>query len=57
MLPKLVESLGSGLGSFPLPAIDLSSFSPSIPAGTQLALDINEIVNELGYTYLRGKVK
>ncbi|MFZ4578206.1 MAG: hypothetical protein ACOYOB_07375 [Myxococcota bacterium] len=57
LLPKLVESLGSGLGSFPLPAIDLSSFSPSIPAGTQLALDITEIVNDLGYTYLRGKVK
>lgn len=57
MIPKLVESLGSGLGSFPLPAFDLSGFSPSIPKGTAIALDIQQIENKQGYTYLRGKVK
>ncbi len=57
MLPKLVESLGSGLGGFELPAIDLSSFDPSIPEGTELALSIQQIDNQDGYTYLRGEVK
>ncbi|MSP92999.1 MAG: hypothetical protein EXR79_14565 [Myxococcales bacterium] len=66
MLPKLVESLGAGLGSFPLPAFDLGAFAPCdpknpgktcIPAGTELAVDIQQIDNKDGYTYLRGKVK
>lgn len=57
MIPKLVDSLGKGLGSFPLPAFDLSGFSPSIPKGTAIAIDIQQIENKQGYTYLRGKVK
>jgi hypothetical protein len=57
MIPKLVDTLGSGLGSFPLPAFDLSAFSKSIPAGTSISLDIQQIDNVKGYTYLRGKVK
>ncbi len=57
MVPKLLESLGSGLGAFPLPELDLSALSPAIPAGTVFALDIQAIINEGGYTYLRGKIK
>jgi hypothetical protein len=66
MLPKLAESLGSALGSFPLPAFDLSAFAPCDPAnpgktciakGTELALDIQVIENLAGFTYLKGKVK
>ncbi len=57
MIPKLVDSLGSGLGSFPLPSFDLSAFSPSIPPGTSLGIQIQQIDNSKGYTYLRGKVK
>lgn len=57
MVPKLIETLGGGLGAFPLPAIDLSSFSPSIPKGTTLSLEVQVIENLTGYTYLRGKVK
>ena len=57
MVPKLLESLGSGLGAFPLPELDLSTLSPAIPAGTKFALDIQSITNDGGYTYLRGKIK
>lgn len=57
MMPKLMEGLGSSLGSFPLPAIDLSSISPQIPKDTKLELDIKSIANEKGYAYLRGNLK
>ena len=57
MIPKLVESLGAGLGSFPLPEFDLSAISPSVPKGTSISLEIQQIDNVKGYTYLRGKVK
>ncbi len=57
LVPKLLGSLGSGLGSFPLPELDLSALSPAIPAGTKLAIDVQQIDNTGGYTYLRGKVK
>ncbi|MCO4761068.1 MAG: hypothetical protein KC502_06155 [Myxococcales bacterium] len=57
MLPKLVDGLGGGLGSFPLPAIDLSSISKEIPAGTSIALAIQVIENMTGYTYMRGALK
>jgi plastocyanin len=57
MMPKLIDSLGSGLGSFPLPAFDLSGFSPQIPKGTSLALAIQKIENKNGYTYLNGYLK
>lgn len=54
MMPKLVDALSGGLGSFPLPAFDLSSFSPSIPKGTSLELAIQKIENANGYTYING---
>lgn len=57
LVPKLLGSLGSGLGSFPLPELDLSALSPAIPAGTKFAIDVQQIDNTGGYTYLRGKIK
>ncbi|MBM4345166.1 MAG: hypothetical protein FJ100_17485 [Deltaproteobacteria bacterium] len=57
MVPKLLEGLGSGLGGFPLPELDLSALSPSIPKNTKLAIEVQAIVNDGGYTYLKGKVK
>ena len=54
LLPKLTEGLGSGLGSFPLPELDLSSFSPQIPKGTVLKLSIQQIETVAGFTYIRG---
>ncbi len=57
MMPKLMDGLGSSLGSFPLPAIDLSSISPSIPKDTKLELAIKDVANEEGYAYLRGNLK
>ena len=57
LLPSLVGGLSNGLGAIPLPAIDLSTLSPSIPAGTKLALDIQVIDNIAGYTYIRGTIK
>ena len=57
MLPKLMDGLGSGLGSFPLPAIDLSTLSKDIPAGTSIALAIQVIETLGGYTYMRGTLK
>lgn len=57
LVPKLLDGLGSGLGGFPLPELDLSALSPAIPPGTKLAIEIQAINNDGGYTYLRGKVK
>lgn len=57
LVPKMTDLLGKGLGGFPLPEFDLSAFSPSIPPGTKIALDIQKVDTTGGYTYLRGKVK
>ena len=57
MMPKLLDGLGSSLGSYPLPAIDLSSISPDIPKDTKLELEIKNVANENGYAYLRGNLK
>ncbi len=57
MVPSLVGGMSSGLGAIPLPSIDLSTLSPAIPAGTTLSIDIQEIANVVGYTYIRGTIK
>ena len=57
IMPQLVQGLGSSLGGFPLPAIDLSMLSPKIPAGTKLELDLKKVSFEKGYAYLRGQLK
>lgn len=57
LVPSLVGGISGGLGAIPLPAIDLSTLSPAIPAGTTLSLDIQKIENIAGYTYIRGTIK
>lgn len=57
LVPQLLDGLGDGLGSFPIPEIDLSSLSDAIPAGTALAISIEQIDMESGYTYIRGGLK
>ncbi len=57
MLPNLVGGMSSSLGAIPLPSIDLSTLSPAIPKGTTLGLDIQDIANVAGYTYIRGTIK
>ncbi len=54
LVPQLTKALGDGLGSFPLPELDLSAFSPQIPPGTVLKLSIQQIDNTDGFTYIRG---
>ncbi len=57
LVPSLVGGISGGLGAIPLPSIDLSTLSPSIPKGTTLGIDIQEIANVAGYTYIRGSIK
>ena len=57
MVPKLLAGLGGGLGGFPMPELDLSALSPAIPKDTKLAIEVQAIINDGGYTYLKGKVK
>ena len=57
LVPSLVGGISGGLGAIPLPSIDLSSLSPQIPKGTMLSIDIQEIANVAGYTYIRGTIK
>jgi len=56
-VPMLVDKLGSGLGGFPIPAFDLSSFSDKIPAGTKIEIDLQKIERKDGYTYASGGIK
>ncbi len=54
----LLDSFSEGaLGSFPIPAIDLSGFDPSIPPGSAITLDLQQILRVFGYTVLSGGVK
>ena len=48
---------GQQLGAFPIPEIDLSTLDPSIPPGTMLNLELNDLVREGGYTAINGQVK
>ncbi|NOZ02853.1 MAG: hypothetical protein GXP54_13350 [Deltaproteobacteria bacterium] len=57
-MPKLLETFtGGALGSFPVPEIDLSSFDPSIPPGSVIAISLEEVLRIFGYTVLSGNVK
>jgi hypothetical protein len=57
MLPELLGSLTGGLGSFPLPEIDLSGISEDIPEGTAIALGIEEFDRKGGYLVMKGALK
>ncbi len=48
---------GGALGSFPIPAIDLSTIDPTLPAGSVIELDLVQIMRLFGYTALSGNVK
>ena len=57
-MPQLLETFtGGALGSFPVPEIDISSFDPSIPPGSVIAIDMQEVLRIFGYTVLSGNVK
>lgn len=58
LMPKFLESFGDkAFGTFPVPSIDLSEMHPSIPPGTQIELDLQEIFRMFGYTVLSGNIK
>jgi hypothetical protein len=55
LLGSLMETLaGAAFGSFPLPEIDMSSLSPSIPPGTVLKINIDELYRTKGFTVIQG---
>ena len=54
LLPMMLGSFTGGLGSFPLPEIDLSEMAKGIPPGTAFALDIKKVNNTGGYIRLDG---
>ena len=57
-MPQLLETFtGGALGSFPVPEIDLSDFDPSIPPGSVIAINLEEVLRIFGYTVLSGNVK
>jgi hypothetical protein len=54
----LLDSFSAGaLGSFPIPSIDLSGFDPSIPPGSGITLDLQQLLRVFGYTVLSGNVQ
>lgn len=58
LVGALVDGLGGGaLGSFPIPAIDLSSIDPTLPAGSVIELALTQVMRLFGYTTLSGNVK
>ncbi|MBM4372822.1 MAG: hypothetical protein FJ098_14305, partial [Deltaproteobacteria bacterium] len=58
LIGGLLDGLaGDALGSFPIPAIDLSGMLPGLPAGTSISIDIKTLLRILGYTVLSGDVK
>ncbi|MBM4353592.1 MAG: hypothetical protein FJ109_07300 [Deltaproteobacteria bacterium] len=57
LLPQLMDSLLGSLGSFAVPGIDLSTLDPSIPEGTMISVDLQELYLENGYLVIGGKLK
>lgn len=53
----LVGQLQGTLASFPLPELDLSVMTTTIPKGTVLALDVKKVSGESGHINMRGGVK
>jgi hypothetical protein len=57
LVAGLLDSFSAGaLGSFPIPDIDLSGFDASIPPGSGISLDLQQILSSFGYTVLSGNV-
>ncbi len=58
LIASLLDSLSSdALGSFPIPDIDLSGMVDGAPEGSVIALELNQIIDILGYVVLSGNVK
>lgn len=57
ILPALMDQVLSGLGGFDIPSFDLSGLSESIPAGTEISVDLDNLGLNLGYLVLGGKLK
>ena len=48
---------GGAFGSFPIPDVDLSGVNPSVPPGSKISLDLQQILRVFGYNVLSGNVK
>ena len=57
LLPELLGSLTGGLGSFPLPDIDLGGAGAGIPEGTSISLGVDEFDRKGGYLEMKGALK
>jgi len=58
LVPQVMNLLsGKVLATFPIPQIDLSTLAPGIPAGTVIAIDLQEVLRILGYTVATGGLK
>ena len=57
LVPLLLDKLAGDAAVFELPTIDLSSLSESIPAGTEIGLDIQSITREKAYLIVEGALK
>ena len=53
---QLATFLGDSLGSFPLPAIDLSGVVDGVPPGTELEIGPTQTSVEHGYLVIEGKL-
>lgn len=57
LLPQIEKLAEGSLGSFPIPAIDLSGVVPGIPAGTSIQLGDLVVGKSKGYITLDGDLK
>ena len=53
----LIDQFKGTLASFPLPEIDLTLLSKSIPKGTTIAIDVQKVYSGPGNVYAEGDVK
>ena len=58
VLPPLLEKVtDKAFANYPIPEIPLDILLPSLPQGTTIALDLETVDRDQGYTILRGAVK
>ena len=57
LIPTLMDQLLGGLGGFALPSFDLSTLADTIPAGTEISVDLQELAIDKGYLVVGGKLK
>jgi len=58
VVPNLFAGLTeSAIGGFPIPAFDLSGLADGIPPGTELAIDVENVSRNQGWTVATGGVK